>query len=97
MSSRSQLQRRSSGPSHTARIEPRCACKRRRIVFHLAGYNAAIEGSSNKRAIVSLTTFATDDDRYRWLNDVVAVREGTIDFQTLRVRMRYYAPINEAT
>jgi hypothetical protein len=68
-----------------------------RIVFHLAGYSTAIEGSSTKRAIVSSATFATDDDRYRWLNDVVAVGEGTIDFQTLRVRMRYYAAINEAT
>jgi hypothetical protein len=68
-----------------------------RIVFHLAGYSTAIEGSSTQRAIVSPATFATDDDRYRWLNDVVAVGEGTIDFQTLRVRMRYYAAINEAT
>jgi hypothetical protein len=68
-----------------------------RIVFHLGGYSTAIEGSSTKRAIVSPAGFATDDDRYRWLNDVVALGEGTIDFQTVRVRMRYYAAINEAT
>ncbi len=68
-----------------------------RIVFHLGGYSTAMEGSATKRAIVSPATFATDDERYRWLNDVVAVGEGTIDFQTLRLQMRYYAAVNEAT
>lgn len=67
-----------------------------RIVFHLAGYSTPIEASSTKRAIVSPATFASDDDRYRWLNDVVAVGEGTIDFETLRLGMRYYAAVNEA-
>ena len=56
-----------------------------------------IEGEPAKRSIVSPATFATDDDRYRWLNDVVAVGEGIIDFETLRLQLRYYAAINEMT
>jgi hypothetical protein len=68
-----------------------------RIVFHLAGYSTALEGSKTKRAIVSPATFATDDERYRWLNNVVAVGEGTIDFETLRLRMSYFAALREAT
>lgn len=67
-----------------------------RIVFHLGGYSIAVEGQPDKRAIVSPATFATDDVRYRWLNDVVAVGEGVIDFQTLRIGLHYYAIVNEA-
>ena len=68
-----------------------------RILFHLGGYSSVIEGDASRRGIVSPATFATDDDRYRWLNDVVAVGEGIIDFQTLRLHLRYYAAINELT
>ena len=66
-----------------------------RILFHLGGYSSVIEGEAAKRGILSPATFATDDDRYRWLNDVVAVGEGIIDFRTLRLQLRYYATINE--
>ncbi|HVL31757.1 MAG TPA: DUF3237 family protein [Solirubrobacteraceae bacterium] len=66
-----------------------------RIVFHLGGYSTVIDGEPAKRSILSPATFATDDDRYRWLNDVVAVGEGIIDFRTLRLRLRYYAVVNE--
>jgi len=59
------------------------------------GYSSVIGGEAAKRAIVSPAIFATDDDRYRWLNDVVAVGEGIIDFRTLRLQLRYYAAINE--
>jgi uncharacterized protein DUF3237 len=66
-----------------------------RIVFHLGGYSTPIEGSPSVRLIVSPASFATDDDRYRWLNDLVAIGEGTIDFQTLRISMRYFAVVAE--
>lgn len=66
-----------------------------RVVFHLGGYSHPVPGSPALRSIVSPATFATDDERYRWLNDVVAVGEGTIDFETLRLRFRYYACVNE--
>ncbi len=62
-----------------------------RVLFYLTGYSRPIEGSPNLRAIVSPATFETDDDRYRWLNDVIAVGEGVIDFETLRLRLRYGA------
>lgn len=67
-----------------------------RIVFHLGGYSTAVEGSPSTRGIVSPATFATDDDRYRWLNDVLAVGEGSIDFETLRLRLAYFEVVNEA-
>ena len=68
-----------------------------RIVFHLGGYSTTLEGSPSRRAIVSPATFATDDARYRWLNDVIAVGEGTIDFETMRLQMSYFAAVGEAT
>ena len=66
-----------------------------RIIFHLGGYSHPIEDAPTLRAIVSPATFETDDDGYRWLNDVIAVGDGTIDFQTLSLQMRYYACIGE--
>lgn len=66
-----------------------------RVLFHLGGYSLAAPGQPSKRAIVSPATFATDDERYRWLNDVVAVGEGVIDFETLRLHLRYYGCVNE--
>lgn len=68
-----------------------------RIIFHLTGYSSLIEGFPNLRAIVSPATFETDDDRYRWLNDVIAVGEGVIDFETLRLRLRYYRCAEEVS
>ncbi len=42
-------------------------------------------------------SFETDDDRYCWLNDVIAVGEGVIDFETLRLRLRYYGCVEEVS
>ena len=66
-----------------------------RVVFHLGGYSVATPDSPARRGIVSPASFATDDDRYRWLNDVVAIGEGVIDFETLRLHLRYFAAVNE--
>lgn len=66
-----------------------------RVLFHLGGRSRPIEGSPTLRAIVSPATFEAEDDRYRWLNDVIAVGEGVIDFETLRLRMRYYRCVEE--
>lgn len=68
-----------------------------RVLFRLGGYSHPVPGSPKLRSIVSPATFATDDDRYRWLNDVLAVGEGTIDFETLQLRLRYYECRNEVT
>ncbi len=68
-----------------------------RVLFHITGYSRPIEGSPNLRAIVSPATFETDDDRYRWLNNVIAVGEGVIDFETLRLRLRYYGCVEEVS
>ncbi len=66
-----------------------------RILFHLTGYSHPVEGSPKLRTIVSPASFETDDDRYRWLNDVIAIGEGVIDFETLLLRLRYHACIGE--
>lgn len=64
-----------------------------RILFHLGGYSVATTGQT--RSIVSPASFQTDDDRYRWLNVLVCVGEGEIDFRTLALRLRVYACVNE--
>jgi hypothetical protein len=66
-----------------------------RILFHFSGYSHPIEGAPTLRKVVSPGTFESDDDRYRWLNDVVVMAEGTIDFETLRLGLRCYACVTE--
>lgn len=66
-----------------------------RVLFHLTGYSHPVEGAPKLRKIVSPATFESDDERYRWLNDVVAVGEGVFNFETLQLRLRYYACIGE--
>jgi uncharacterized protein DUF3237 len=39
---------------------------------------------------VHVLTFEVDDERYSWLNDVVAVGEGSVDTERGVLRMRYY-------
>jgi hypothetical protein len=46
------------------------------VLFHLGGYGRAYpEGA---RQIVSWITHVSDDERYRWLNDVVCVGTGEV-------------------
>jgi hypothetical protein len=39
--------------------------------------------------------FESADERYLWLNDAVCVIEGVIDAQTMRMKFKVYACVNE--
>jgi hypothetical protein len=55
------------------------------VLFALTGLSSLEDGQG-----VHVMTFQTAAPDYRWLNDVLAVGEGTIDVEHGRLAMRYY-------
>jgi len=45
---------------------------------------------------VHVLTFEVDDEAYSWLNDVVAVGDGSVDAERGVLRMRYYECVGSA-
>jgi hypothetical protein len=56
------------------------------VLFSLTGMSALANGSG-----VHVMTFQTEDPAHSWLNDVIAVGEGTIDAARGLLSMRYYS------
>ncbi|MGD9960716.1 DUF3237 family protein [Nocardioides sp.] len=55
------------------------------VLFSLTGLSSLADGTG-----VHVMTFETAAPTYLWLNDVVAIGEGTIDVDHARLAMRYY-------
>ena len=55
------------------------------VLFALTGLSSLTDGSG-----VHVMTFQTAAPSYLWLNDVLAVGEGTIDVEHSQLAMRYY-------
>ena len=55
------------------------------VLFTLTGMSSLANGSG-----IHVMTFQTDDDAHEWLNDVIAVGEGSIDPTRGLLAMRYY-------
>jgi hypothetical protein len=55
------------------------------VLFALNGLSSLIDGQG-----VHVLTFQTAAPSYLWLNEVVAVGEGTVDVEHSRLAMRYY-------
>ncbi|GAA4356490.1 DUF3237 domain-containing protein [Angustibacter luteus] len=55
------------------------------VLFTLTGMSSLTNGSG-----VHVLTFEAEDDDHRWLNDVIAVGEGSIDRERAALSMRYY-------
>ena len=55
------------------------------VLFALTGLSSLGDGHA-----VHVMTFQTAAPTYRWLNDVLAIGEGTIDVEHARLAMRYY-------
>ena len=55
------------------------------VLFALTGLSSLTDGSG-----IHVMTFQTAAPSHLWLNDVVAVGEGTIDVEHARLAMRYY-------
>jgi hypothetical protein len=56
------------------------------VLFTLTGMSSLTEGRG-----VHVMTFQTDDAQHSWLNEVIAVGEGSIDPVRAVLAMRYYA------
>lgn len=56
------------------------------VFFELRGLSSLRDGSG-----VHVVTFQTEDAEHLWLNEVIAVGEGSIDPQRRVLAMRYYA------
>lgn len=55
------------------------------VLFRLTGMSSLADGSG-----IHVLTFETDHDEHAWLNDVLAVGEGSIDAARGVLAMRYY-------
>ena len=55
------------------------------VLFTLTGLSSLSDGRG-----VHVLTFQTDAASHRWLNDVIAIGEGSIDMEQHRLAMRYY-------
>ncbi len=55
------------------------------VLFTLTGLSSLTDGRG-----VHVLTFQTDAPSHRWLDDVIAVGEGSIDVEHGRLVMRYY-------
>ena len=55
------------------------------VLFALTGLSSLDDGQG-----VHVMTFQTAAPAYLWLNDVLAIGEGTIDVEHARLAMRYY-------
>ena len=60
------------------------------VLFALTGLSSLVDGRG-----VHVMTFQTTASDHRWLNDVIAIGEGSIDVQQARLVMRYYECIVE--
>jgi len=56
------------------------------VLFTLTGLSNVADGSG-----IHVITFMTDHEPSRWLNDVIAVGEGSIDARRHALSMRYYS------
>jgi hypothetical protein len=55
------------------------------VLFAVTGVSSLDDGQG-----VHVMTFQTAAPTYLWLNDVLAIGEGTIDVEHARLEMRYY-------
>lgn len=62
------------------------------IQFDAKGFALRLEDHAPTWQVTSALRFATDDERYRWLNRVLAVYAGEFDEGTGRATWRVYAP-----
>jgi hypothetical protein len=56
-----------------------------RIFFSVRGYSLAKE-TPTSRVLISSVTFATDDQRYSWLNTSFCIQEGDVDLKQGLIR-----------
>lgn len=64
------------------------------VIFDLEGRTIWSEdGSAGGQNLV--VTFEAEEERYRWLNNVLCVGEGVIDPEKLRAKIRIYTCVNE--
>ena len=55
------------------------------VLFDLTGMSSLTEGRG-----IHVMTFETEDDTLAWLNDVIAIGEGSVDRDRGALAMRYY-------
>lgn len=53
------------------------------VLFEFRGHSVPVAPGSVRRAVTAAVAFRAGDDDHRWLNHVVAVHEGFIDFTTM--------------
>ncbi|HEX9531446.1 MAG TPA: DUF3237 family protein [bacterium] len=65
------------------------------ILMTMRGYNIPAKVSGERGSVVATCTFSSSEAKYRWLNNVIAVVEGTRDPERNETRLKAYACVNE--
>jgi hypothetical protein len=63
------------------------------VMFSLQGQTTFAEKNQGKQLLTA--TFAAEDERYLWLNNIFCVLEGVIDPATAHTKARVYSCVNE--
>jgi hypothetical protein len=68
-----------------------------KVMFRMQGRTVfrANEKGEQKGGQLLWILFESADERYLWLNDALCVIEGVIDPQTMRIKFKVYACVNE--
>jgi hypothetical protein len=64
-----------------------------RLLFELRGRTVFDEPGRGAQSLIGM--FESDDDAYRWLNDVVCVAEGVIRMETGAAEIHVHVAVNE--
>lgn len=66
-----------------------------RVLITLQGYSLAVDTPNVRRALLVAVKFASQHERYRWLNSALGIGEGEIDEETEAWWVDIYAAVNE--
>ena len=63
------------------------------VLFQFRGYSVAPHEGADRRTVTASVNFRAESETHRWLNHVIAVHDGTIDFTTMSTRFPVYVCI----
>ena len=65
------------------------------VLFGFRGYSLPPEGATAVRSVVATVFFRAEVPEHRWLNHVIAVHEGSIDFADMTTRFPTFVCVPE--
>ena len=66
------------------------------VLFEFRGHSVPTSPGADRRAVTAAVGFRAGHDEHRWLNHIVAVHEGFIDFATMSMSFPTYVCVTDA-